>query len=338
VPENALASTHVLVRDPTRDRLWTAARSLALVAVVGLLAWLVVDPGHALTALWYVAVPVLPATFFVNPAFWRGVCPLATLNEWGNHVGTRRPLTPRVAALLATTGLILFHAMVPARRFLFNLNGPALAGTVAAVGALAVALGAIYPVRSAFCNALCPVLPVELLYGQAPLLPMTRGRCATCTLCTPRGCLDLAQGRAFNQVLGPGRRSAGWLLRPYGLFVAGLPGFVIGYASLADGPLATAPLVYATTLGWSLASLGVAALLVIAFRIEAGIARVVLAGSAGLLYYWFAGPTIARELGLGNGLALGIRVVGMGLVAFWLARTLRVRTGSSARKPLDTGS
>jgi hypothetical protein len=120
--------------------------------------------------------------------------------------------------------------------------------------------------------------------------------------------------------------------------VAGLPGFIIGYASLADGPLATAPLVYATTLGWSLASLGVAALLVIGFRIEAGIARVALAGSAGLLYYWFAGPTIARELDLGGGLSLGIRVIGMGLVAFWLGRTLRVRTGSSARKPLEAGS
>lgn len=319
-----MASTHVLVHDPRRATLWAIARWSAMAAVPALLAWLVLAPQAALTALWYVAIPVLPATFFVNTILWRGVCPLATLNEWGNRLGGQRTLSPRLMVALGVGALVLFHLMVPARRFLFNDNGPVLAATVLAVGVLALVLGALFVVRSAFCNALCPVLPVELLYGQAPLLRMTRGRCEACTTCTPRGCLDLAQGRAFTQVIGA-RRNASWLARPYGLFIAALPGFIVGYSLLSDGPLASAPAVYATTLGWSLASLAVVAGLVLAFRIDARIAQPGIAGLAGLLYYWFAGPAIARELHAGEMLSLAIRTVGMGLVAFWLVRTLSRR-------------
>ena len=60
-------------------------------------------------------------------------------------------------------GLVLFHLMVPARHFLFNQNGVALAITIVAVGGLALLLGSMFPVRSAFCNALCPVLASGLL-------------------------------------------------------------------------------------------------------------------------------------------------------------------------------
>jgi hypothetical protein len=314
-------ATHVLIRDPGRDRLWSIARWTAIAAVPLLLAWLVAAPPGALTALWYLAIPVLPATFFVTTIPWRSVCPLATLNEWGNRIGSQRELSPKVAGALSILGLVLFHLMVPARRFLFNTNGPALAITVAAVGGLALWLGSMYSVRSAFCNALCPVLPVELLYGQAPLLRMARGRCQTCTTCTPRGCLDLAQGRAFAQVAGASRSTA-WLARPFGIFIAALPGFIVGYGLTSDGPLASAPAVYATTIGWSLASLAIIALVVLITRADARIVHPVIAGLAGVLYYWFAGPAIALQLGAADSVALAIRVAGMGLVGYWLLRTV----------------
>jgi hypothetical protein len=107
--------------------------------------------------------------------------------------------------------------MVPARHLLFNQNGPALAVTILAVGALAAALGTVFTVRSAFCNALCPVLPVEQLYGQSPLIQLDRGRCSTCVLCVKTGCLDLTD-KVIPQLLGTSRRSARWLLTPHGAF------------------------------------------------------------------------------------------------------------------------
>ncbi|MDX2059073.1 MAG: hypothetical protein SFV24_14800 [Gemmatimonadales bacterium] len=317
--------SHVVVTVPGQRRLWSAARWAAIGAVPLLLAWLLWRPEAALTTLWYLVVPILPATFFLTPALWRGICPLATLNEWGNRIGRPRPLPTTVATALGVGGLVLFHLMVPARRFLFNEQGPVLAATIAAVGALALLLGALFEVRSAFCNALCPVLPVELLYGQQPLVRVTRGRCATCTTCTPRGCIDLAQSRALPQVLGVSRRSAAWLAHPFGLFWAALPGFIIGYGLLTDGPLASAPTVYLTTLGGSLLSVAVVAVAVLTLRIPTEMALVLVAAAAGMAYYWFAGPTISRELGAGIALSHGIRGLGIGLVAFWLWRSLAGR-------------
>jgi len=314
---------------PLRDRdtkwsvFWTIGQLVSILAVPALLAGLVMAPEVWLRVLWYGVVPLLPASFFLNTTLWRSVCPLATLNAWGNRLGPSRPIPPRTAALLSLGGLLLFHLMVPARRFLFNSDGLALALTIVAVGGLAVAMGSRFTVRSGFCNALCPVLPVEQLYGQAPLWPMVRGRCATCVVCTSRGCLDLAGSRALVQVLGPGRRSAAWLRSPPGLFVAGLPGFVIGYSILPDGAPGSAPLVYATTLGWSLASVALVATLAIGARMESTRLLPWLAGMSGLLYYWFAGPAIAQAFAAGTGLATAIRCAGMGVAALWLWRAVR---------------
>jgi hypothetical protein len=309
---------------------WTIARWTALAAVPLLLAWLVLAPATALTALWYVAIPALPATFLVSTALWRGICPLGTLNEVGNRLGRQREPGPRLVLGLNIAGLVLFHLMVPARHFVFNANGPALAAAVAVVGGLAAGLGALFTVRSGFCNALCPVLPVELLYGQAPLISMNRGRCSTCTMCTPRGCLDLAGQKAVNQVLGPSRHSARWLVTPHGVFFAALPGFVIGYNQVKDGPLGGAAMVYATTLGWSLASLVAVALLVLALRLHSRVVLPLLAAAAGALYYWYAGPAITTHLGAGHSLGEAIRIAGIGVVATWLVRALP-RAGAEDR-------
>ncbi len=318
-----MAHAHVLVHDARRERLWAVARWTAFLAVPVLLTLLVVTPEPALTALWYVVIPVLPATFFLSPALWRGICPLATLNELGNRIGTQRPLSPKLAGVLGTAGLVLFHLMVPGRRVLFNQDGLALVITVALVGVLAVVLGAVWSVRSAFCNALCPVLPVELLYGHAPLVSLQRGRCTTCTVCTPRGCLDLSEQKTILQVLGPGRRSNAWLATPFGIFIAALPGFVIGYSLLTDGPLATAGHVYLTTLGYSLASYLITVVVVVGLKLKVSTAIILLAAAAGGLYYWFAGPAIATQLQVSESVSLAIRVVGMGVVATWFVRTWR---------------
>lgn len=320
-----MPSIQVILRPPHVDALWGAARWCAFVATGLLLAWLVASPSDALTALWYVVVPLLPASFFLSPLLWRGVCPLATFNELGNRVGTPRPLSPRAAAVLGTGGLVLFYLMVPARRFLFNADGPVLAITIVAVAAIAVGLGALFVVRSGFCNALCPVLPVELAYGQAPLIRLQRGRCSTCTLCTPRGCIDLAPGKALAQVLGSSRRTDTWLRTPNGAFLAALPGFIVGYFLLTDGGLDSAARVYATTLGAALASYAIVAVIVLAFSISARAVHLALAALAGGLYYWYSGPTIAKELGLQAAVGTGIRVVGIALVLYWIVSGLRVR-------------
>lgn len=307
----------VLDQSPDTRVRWTIARGMAMAATLLLLVALWIRPGPALLALWYIIIPVLPATFFVTPALWRGLCPLASLNEWGNRVRPAPEIPPATLGLLRATGLVLFLLLVPARHFLFNEHGRFLALVILAVGGAALFLGVVYPVRSAWCNGLCPVLPVELLYGQAPLQPTERSRCPTCTVCTPRGCIDLAGEKTILQVVGPGRRSRAWLATPHGAFFAALPGFIVGYNVVGDGALASAPAVYGTIFEWSLGSLALAGLVVGLFGVPSRRILPLLAALAGVAYYWFAGPAIALHLGLGRPVSLMIQLAGIALVLWW---------------------
>ena len=318
-----MARLHVLETDPRTAALWRLGRAVALVGLAALVATLLLAPQPALHTLWSVAVPLLPASFFVAPALWRGICPLSTLNAWGNHLGAPRELTARESGALGWAGLAVFQLLVPARHLALNTDGPALAATLVAIGLLALLLGARYASRSAFCNALCPVLPVERLYGQAPLLAVERGRCTACSVCTPRGCIDLAEDKAARQVLGNARQGDRWLLTPFGLFAAALPGFILGYASVPDAGWTQAGPTYAATIGGSLASVAGTALLVRLTRATPARAVTLLAAVSGTIYYWVTAPMVARTFALGPTFVASVRTAALLLVGAWIVRIAR---------------
>jgi hypothetical protein len=173
-----------------------------------LLAGLFLRPDLTLTILWSLVIPLVPASLLVAPQLWRNVCPLATLNMASNGLVARRNPSPRLLAGAAVAGMVLLGVMVPARRVMFNTDATILAVTIAAVAVLASVLGAVFEAKSGFCNALCPVLPVERLYGQAPFVELSNPRCDGCTHCSVKGCIDLAPAHAIEPVvqrLGKGR-------------------------------------------------------------------------------------------------------------------------------------
>jgi len=317
-----VSKVQAIVRAPRTVRLWRAARVVALAALAALLVTLWVAPGAGLAVVWGAAIPFVATSLFVTPVLWRGVCPLATLNEVGNRFG--RPTYPgsSVQWALGVTGLVLFHLLVPGRLALFNHSGTSVAGAALAIGVLALLLGARFSVRSAFCNALCPILPIERLYGQAPLLDLERGRCGACTVCTPRGCLDLAGTKNVAQLMGPGRRTDAWLLTPFGLFAAALPGFIVGYFLSPNEPgVGLTP--WAWTGAGSAASAVVVGSAVRLTRASAARALPILAWASGSAYFAFTGPAIGRLWGWPPGVGVGIAVVGVLFVALWALRAIR---------------
>lgn len=304
---------------------WAAVQAAGLAGVVALVAGALLDPGRTLPLFWNLVLPVLPLTFLVNPNIWRAVCPLATLNMMTGRPGRRRH-GMRVSAWAGLTGMLLLLAIVPARRFLIQGNGVAFAALVVACGLLALVAGLAFEAKAGFCNAICPVLPVERLYGQRPLVKLPNARCHRCELCTPRGCLDLALGqKASFQVLGPSRRTSAWTATAFGTFAGAFPGFVFGFGSSGDVPASQAWLVYGWIVLCALASWLAVRLVVRRFQIEAARALPVLAAVAAGTYYWFAGPAAARALELGSGAGVGIRVTTMAAVAGWYALGTRRR-------------
>jgi hypothetical protein len=300
---------------------WRAAQIAGVLLTVVLLAGLLIRPDLTLHVLWDMVIPILPAVFLVNPMLWRNACPLATLNTWsGARVGSRM-LGAERSSQMWTIGIVLLAVLVPARRFLFNTQGPALAATILAVGLLALAAGLLFSRRAGFCNALCPVLPVEKLYGQAPLLRVPTQRCADCSLCTPVGCIDLASTKVVAQTVGRARRDSGWVATPFGIFAAAFPGFIIGYFTLENGGLATAGSVYAQIAMAALVSYVIVAGITVIGDLGARIILPILGAMAFALYYWYSAPPLAEAWGVAAA-GIPLRVLAVGFAFYWLARAL----------------
>lgn len=298
------------------SRLWLLAQWGGVAITLALLAGLILRPATSLDILWNILIPLVPASLLITPLLWRNVCPLATLNLFGNRTGGRS-LGDGWLSISGAVGILLLVVLVPARRFLFNTDGTLLALTIAAVAALALALGAFFDVKAGFCNSICPVLPVERLYGQRPLLRMGNPRCTPCTQCTHKGCIDLGPERSVPESLGETARSTRWLRTTYGAFAAAFPGFVIGYFTLTDGPLSTAADVYVHVALWALGSYAVTAVLTIALKLKSAVVMVLLGGVAAGLYYWYAAATITAAFELPDAGTLAIRVAALALVATW---------------------
>lgn len=306
---------------PAQSRLWTAAQVTGVVLTLVLVAGLVSSPTVFLRILWDMVIPLLPAVFLVNPMIWRNVCPLATLNQVGGARATRK-LRGSPLEWGWIVGILLLFLMVPARRFIFNEHGIPLAATIVAVALLALGAGLVFSRRAGFCNSLCPVLPVEKLYGQLPLIPVPSAICPDCNACAARGCIDLSGGRALEQSVGKGRAGWRWLVTPVGGFAALFPGFVVGYFTTTNGPLDTAVAVYGHLGLWMLGSWFLVAVLVAAFRLSAHKALPLLGALALGAYYWYAAPGLATAYGfpeVGPALVRGAAAL---LLAVWLSRAV----------------
>lgn len=304
-------------------RAWRAAQGLGVMLTLALLAGLVLRPAPSLRLLWDMVIPLLPAIFLVNPMLWRNVCPLATLGHVGDR-GRGARLRPDTLQWGWAAGALLLFVLVPARRFLFNENGGFLAGTIGAVGALAAGGGFFFSRRAGFCNSICPVLPVEKLYGQSPMLGVASAVCPDCTGCAARGCIDLVGGQSLLQGIGkPQREDWRWMATPSGLFALLFPGFVLGYFHTVNGGLDTAPAVYGLVARWALSGAAILGLLGFALGVGRRQALLLLGAGSVASYYWYAGPALASVYGVPAPGPLVVRGGFLLLIGVWVVRAAR---------------
>jgi hypothetical protein len=310
---------------------WNAAQAVGVATTGLLVGGLALRPEPSLFLLWKVIIPLVPAVLLISPLLWRNVCPLATLEMIAQSLTGDRPPARRWAKQGAAVGVLLLGAMVPARHVVFNTDGPVLAITIVAVAAMAIGGGMAFDAKGGFCNAVCPVLPVERLYGQSPFLEIENPRCATCSGCTP-ACIDLGPRTAPFRALGRARRGTEWTRTVFGAFAAAFPGFVLGYFTTADGPPGTALSTYAQVAGWSGVSWVATTTAVVWWRIEAWQALPILGALAAGGYYAFAAPQIAAAVGL-QGAGGILRAAFLSLVAMWWWRADQRRREAAWTRP-----
>ena len=221
-------------------RTWVVWRTLQLVVwIVGLAIFvlLIVAPDIGIHAFWNVLIPVAPALVAFAPGLWRNICPLGSTALFAQHMGlsARRQMPPAWQGSLALIGVVLLLLIVPLRHVVLDTNGPATALTIALLAVIAVLLGTQFQWKSSWCSGMCPVHPVEKLYGSEPMRSWSNVHCHRCQKCVVT-CPDSVRGVS---PLVPGdtgvRRVAGVLM------VGGFAGFIWGWFHVPD---------YAGVEGW----------------------------------------------------------------------------------------
>jgi nitrite reductase (NADH) large subunit len=291
------------IRDPLPQSVWRGLRIASVLAALGVCAVLVAEPETGLDLWWELLVPLLPLVWFVAPGLWRNVCPLAATNQIPRVLGFTRGRTApawfRTYAPLV--GIAIFYAAVFARPTHFEDNGAATAALIGGALVVAFAGGFVLKGKSGWCSSLCPMLPVQRMYGQTPFADVPNSHCRPCLGCT-KNCFDFNPKVAYLADLHDGDRQWSTTRK---LFTAAFPGLVIAFFTEQD----TA--VMALALGAAAGSfLALEALLPISTPKLAAL----YAATAINLFYWWAAPGP-------DWVAWPLRVIVLALTVTWLWRT-----------------
>jgi len=306
---------------PTRVPLWLwhVVRAVSVTALAGLCMVLVVRPAVGLYVLWRIVVPLLPLLFLVAPGLWRNICPLAAANQLP-RLG-RFSLAVKPPAWLKRSGYVvavaLFVTIVPTRLTLFDHSGPASAALLAGALVAAFAGGVLYRGKSGWCSSICPLFPVQRLYGQTPFVTVPNSHCRPCVGCA-KNCYDFNPRAAYLADMYD--EDTRWSASRR-LFAGCFPGVAFGYWTLGALP---APRLYLTFAAYALASAGSFFALTALTRVRPAHLAAGYGGLALSVFYWFAAPRLDDVLGLAGRTVWPIRGAICLVAAIWIWRTVRV--------------
>lgn len=223
----------VATTTPERDVAWTYARRAAWAVGVAIVLALVVAPRLGLHALWNVLIPVAPALFVFVPGFWRNVCPLAATARFAgrtraNVAARPRPMSRSTQEWFAVGGVAAFFLIVPLRHVWFDTGASSSVMLLGFTALAAVVLAIRFDAKSGWCSGLCPVHPVEKLYGSDPVRSVRNASCSSCS-----NCVELCPDSVSGSYALAGRRRAP--RRIAGIVLAGaLPGFIAAWFRVPD--------------------------------------------------------------------------------------------------------
>ena len=216
---------------PIQLTYWRIAQ--ILVGMIGLSIFfsLIFIPKIGIHAFWNVLIPVAPALFVVSAGLWRNVCPLASTALISRHLGFARnkKLKVKQQGKFQLISVILLLLIVPLRHTIFDTNGPATALIIGLLGLIAISLSFRYDWKSAWCSGLCPIHPVEKLYGRKSLFELPNAHCKSCVNCVSK-CPDSTIG--INPMLKKKKRKNQKI--GAALIVGGFPGYIWGWFHVQD--------------------------------------------------------------------------------------------------------
>ncbi|MCB0630377.1 MAG: hypothetical protein R2824_19660 [Saprospiraceae bacterium] len=209
---------------------WRTLQYLLFIAGAGIFFSLIFYPDLGINLLWNVLIPVAPLILVLMPGLWRNICPLSFISLLPRRIGFsgKKRLKLAMQGKFMLTAVCLLYLILPLRHIMLDTSGWASAALLLLVGGGAFVSGATYEWKSGWCSGLCPVSPVEKLYGSKPLVTFPNAQCTSCRNCVIP-CPDSApQIHPLAQQKTPEHRLSGLLL------AGGLPGFIWGWFHVPD--------------------------------------------------------------------------------------------------------
>lgn len=250
-------------------------------------------PSLGIDLFWNILIPVAPVLLVVFTGVWRNVCPLATNALLPRHLGLskRKRLSTTQIAKLNLIAVLFLYLIVPLRHAFFNTNGLASAILIMSMVLISFVSGFFFEWKSAWCSGLCPVHPVEKLYGSKTMLAIPNAHCGECRNCVIP-CPDSTPGmHPLTSTKTVYNKISGYFL------VGGFPGFVWGWFHVPDheglSGIRQLPEIYAFPFFGALVTLILFAIFVKIFtkKNEATIISV-FAAAAVACYYWYRIPSL----------------------------------------------
>lgn len=311
---------YLQMRRVVPQKLWQLSRFFTVGLGYSLVVTSFLRPQVALFIFWRMLVPILPIMFFVAPGVWRNICPMAALNQTPRMFKFSRSLTPPdwLKNNAYMIGIIMFLVIVPTRKALFNTNGSALGLLLLFVFTSAFLGGFLFKGKSGWCSSICPLLPVQRLYGQTPIVKVPNAYCEPCVGCA-KNCYDFNPSIAnIADQYDSDRRYSG-----YRRFFAGVfPGLILAFYIVPDPPQIDILSMYGRIIVIVLISLGIFVLLDTFLRASSFRLSTLFGAIALNYYYLFNIPTAAKTLQILTGFTLPIWVL-------WIAHlTLFVLSGA----------
>ncbi len=304
--------------------IWAMLQAVVWLIGLSIFASLIFIPSTGLLVFWNMLIPVAPALLVLGTGIWRNICPLATTTllprHW--HVSRRKKMSVALQGRLQLAAVLALFGIVPLRHILFNRSGPSTALLLSVLASTGFVMGIFFDWKSGWCSSLCPVHPVEKLYGGNPVYSFANAHCTQCVNCSIP-CPDSTPNfRPAMAARNYSQRLAGWLI------TGGLPGFIWGWFHVSDQPgrsgRADLLQAYAMPLAGLLVTLCLYMLLkTVVHKTHERQLSGIFAASGVSCYYWYRIPAL---LGFGpysgDGLLISLRDV----IPSWSATALALCT------------
>lgn len=283
---------------------WRILRVGSVATALWLCYTLYTQPELGLTLFWGLAIPILPLVFFVAPGLWRNLCPLSASNQVPRVLRFSLALTPPAwfKEYAYVIGLSMFFLLVSMRKLGLDTDGIAVAALI--VGALVFAFlgGFVFQGKSGWCSSVCPLLPVQQLYGQTPFIMFPNSHCQPCLGCT-KNCYDFNPHVAYlaDQYDDDIQYAA---YRKF--FVAAFPGFILAFYQIPNPPTISLSAMYTQFGTYMLLSVGSFFVLDSLLKVSSVRITTIYAVIALNLFYWFSAPVMAQSVGTLSGVPIPI--------------------------------